>query len=714
MPKQSSLSLQNKRFLTLFFLIFFTSALYSFELSYSDRLYFKSLDIENIDNSVMVDDLKQSVLYGSSEIRLEAALVLSEKGLKARDYSLVAKISKILLDEGYREPELLENLFDSYFLNKRYDELQTSVAVYLEPPNSGREYPVKIEYYRLISGILRKIPSAAENFRIFLIENETSHFVQDLYEQIKKSGVYLPSSTTLLAEFKIELFKKEYGRAGRSMLELLEIQRKQIDDTLQNEYIVDNVLLTPVVLDEFFHLAVAAGRVNELLSAVNRLITIPEDRGFEPGEVYPYELISGLYETAGFLNRRKGLYPAASELFLSAFPYSRGDNRDRMLWYWFNSMVRYSPVSASGKISFLTENWKDPDYFSDILDELASVFVQKKDWKTIETILKKIETSGPEESVSRYAYLTARAGMESYISLGEGEVNRLLTLSFDSGFGIASGLYYRILAGNYLGLSSEDGIPWIFNERVDPSPETSIPGRKGSSELVYGYLEYNYFLKAYTYLMNNPFSDLELIRETASSLSEAGYFARSIRLMSYYSRKTNYSLTISDLKTIYPDPFRDDIVEISEREGFDWHIFIALVREESHFQTSVVSSAGAVGLSQLMPATAADVAGRLRKVSYDLNDPVTNLIFGGWYLGNLISRTDVLSDALFAYNGGLTRVRRWRKEYPGLPDDLFLEAIPYKETSHYGRKLLVSSVIYGYLYEDISPDEIITLFYREK
>ncbi len=385
-----------------------------------------------------------------------------------------------------------------------------------------------------------------------------------------------------------------------------------------------------------------------------------------------------------------------------------------MLWYWFNSIVRYSPESAVEKIKFLTENWEDPDYFNDVLDELASNFVQKEDWGTIRAILNTIEDSGPQESVSRYAYLTARAGMESYISIGKSEVDRLLTIAYERGYGIASGLYYRILAGNYLGKSPDRGIPWMFNERVAFSPETNIPGNEGSGELVFGYLEYGYLMKAYTFLMNNPFSDLELIRRTATGLSEAGFFAQSIRLISLYSRRDNYDLTIPDLKIIYPPAFRDFIEKISESEGLDWHIFIALVREESHFQPDVVSSAGAIGLSQLMPATAADVAGRLRKVNYNVKDPVTNLTFGGWYLGNLIKRTDVLSDALFAYNGGLTRVRRWRKAYPYLPDDLFLEVIPYKETSHYGRKLLVSSVIYGYLYEDMSPNEIITLFYREK
>ena len=195
-------------------------------------------------------------------------------------------------------------------------------------------------------------------------------------------------------------------------------------------------------------------------------------------------------------------------------------------------------------------------------------------------------------------------------------------------------------------------------------------------------------------------------------ISESGYFAESIRLLNRYSRIDGFDLNTDDLELIYPDAYRTEILSVSKKEELKWYIFISLVREESHFQRAIVSSAGAIGLSQLMPATAADVAERLRVSNYNLKDAATNLSFGGWYLGNLIRRTEILSDALFAYNGGLTRVRRWRKEYPGLPDDLFLESIPFKETSHYGRKLLVSSVIYGYLYESVSPNEIISLFYR--
>ncbi|MCK5202022.1 MAG: lytic transglycosylase domain-containing protein, partial [Spirochaetales bacterium] len=255
-------------------------------------------------------------------------------------------------------------------------------------------------------------------------------------------------------------------------------------------------------------------------------------------------------------------------------------------------------------------------------------------------------------------------------------------------------------------------LPWMFNKSVIRNPVPGSIGMDGSTELVFGWLEYGQYLDAYNYLMSNPFSDFILVRRTAKELSESKKFAESIRLLNRYSPVGGFNLNVNDLKLIYPDAYNREIIKISEKEELEWYVFTALVREESHFLATAVSSAGAVGLSQLMPATAADVAGRLRVSNYNLKDAATNLGFGGWYLGNLDRRTDILSDALFAYNGGLTRVRRWRDDYPGLPDDLFLEAIPFKETSHYGRKLLVSSVIYGYLYDNIYPDKIINLFYR--
>ena len=720
--KQKFLSLQSNRLGFFYLLIIFLSVimappLYSYGLSNGDLPYFYALSKSDLEDAEIIENLEHSAQYGNKAVRFQAALVLSELGLKDsgvehgfKDLRIVSEVCISLLDDGFTESALLENLLESYYLQEDYESLITAVDKY-ETGNTINS-STKIEYYRFLAKLYEGNNSAAEYFREFLLGTPTSELILNAYGHLQELGINLPVSTTGLAEFKIQLFNGEYSSAGRSMSHLLNTQKDTIIDTLAREYIVDNVILTPVILDEMYRVANASGRSNELLASIEELLAIPSRSGYEPGEVYTYEFIAELYETAGYLKRGKGRFKAAADMFMAGLTFATGGEYERMLWYWYNSLVRYSPETAAGQIGLLVEKWTDPDYFSDVLSELATFFVQQGQWTVIQEILDIIQFSGPDESISKYAYLTARAGMESRININEEEITRLLTLSYENGFGIASGLYYRILAGNYLKIFDIRKLPWMFNSSVSRNPEPVHEGMEGSMDLVFGWLEYGQYPDAYNYLMNNPFSDFNLIRRAAYEMSESGYFADSIRLLNRYSLIDGFDLNISDLELIYPDAYSREILSISDKEELKWYIFTSLVREESHFQRAVVSSAGAVGLSQLMPATAADVAERLRVSNYNLKDPATNLSFGGWYLGNLNRRTDILSDALFAYNGGLTRVRRWREEYSDLPDDLFLEAIPFKETSHYGRKLLVSSVIYGYLYEGIFPNEIISLFYR--
>ena len=93
--------------------------------------------------------------------------------------------------------------------------------------------------------------------------------------------------------------------------------------------------------------------------------------------------------------------------------------------------------------------------------------------------------------------------------------------------------------------------------------------------------------------------------------------------------------------------------------GLPDHIVYGLVREESYFDADVISNAGAVGLSQLMPSTASSVARGLGIVNPDLRDPTTNLTIGIRHFKDLTTDVDSMTKALLAYNAGLTRVRQW-------------------------------------------------------
>jgi soluble lytic murein transglycosylase len=101
------------------------------------------------------------------------------------------------------------------------------------------------------------------------------------------------------------------------------------------------------------------------------------------------------------------------------------------------------------------------------------------------------------------------------------------------------------------------------------------------------------------------------------------------------------------------------ILDVSDRYRLSPDLIIALIETESSFDKNAVSEKGAVGLMQLLPSTAADVARDL-KVEWDgahqLRDPELNIEMGAFYLNQLIERFDDIDLALAAYNMGPGRV----------------------------------------------------------
>jgi soluble lytic murein transglycosylase len=129
-------------------------------------------------------------------------------------------------------------------------------------------------------------------------------------------------------------------------------------------------------------------------------------------------------------------------------------------------------------------------------------------------------------------------------------------------------------------------------------------------------------------------------------------------------------------------------------------MLFALVRQESAFNASATSSAGAMGLIQVMPATAKSTA-RKYKIPYrnkkQLHTPATNISIGSKYYMSMLERFDnnrILATA--AYNVGPHRVDQWLKKSSGkLPFDIWMTLIPFKETRGYVSSVLMYSTIYS-------------------
>jgi soluble lytic murein transglycosylase len=144
-------------------------------------------------------------------------------------------------------------------------------------------------------------------------------------------------------------------------------------------------------------------------------------------------------------------------------------------------------------------------------------------------------------------------------------------------------------------------------------------------------------------------------------------------------------------------PHRDALRELLRQQELDEAWVYGLIRQESRFVSDAKSSAGAMGLMQLMPGTAKWVAKRLgmRKPPKALAEVNTNLTLGTYYLKHVLTLSDnqpLLASA--AYNAGPSRVSQWRDEKP-LEGAIYAETIPFSETRDYVKKVLSNSMYYA-------------------
>ena len=141
------------------------------------------------------------------------------------------------------------------------------------------------------------------------------------------------------------------------------------------------------------------------------------------------------------------------------------------------------------------------------------------------------------------------------------------------------------------------------------------------------------------------------------------------------------------------------LIDTSAREfDLDAHLLRGLVAVESSGEPGAVSPAGAVGLLQLMPATAREQAERLRVEDFSedrLTEPALNVRLGASYLARLLARFDgEEAFALAAYNAGATRVKRWRERAPDASAREVIRREGFAETRGHVERVLRFREIY--------------------
>lgn len=148
-------------------------------------------------------------------------------------------------------------------------------------------------------------------------------------------------------------------------------------------------------------------------------------------------------------------------------------------------------------------------------------------------------------------------------------------------------------------------------------------------------------------------------------------------------------------EAMYPMPWLQ-IVD-AHRGDLPRGLVYATMRQESGFQSDVISRAGAVGLMQVMPELASKLAGK-PMTRTALRDPATNIDLGLREMAALAAELDhVYPLSIAAYNAGKRRVRRWLAESGRMELDRFVERIPFNETRNYVRRVTTHYARYSYL-----------------
>jgi len=200
-----------------------------------------------------------------------------------------------------------------------------------------------------------------------------------------------------------------------------------------------------------------------------------------------------------------------------------------------------------------------------------------------------------------------------------------------------------------------------------------------------------------TVLTDRYSRDPDALVALSTMLNEVGAYHQALRLARARFRdqleRTGGTFAPSLWSVAYPTGLLPTI-KLQGAKGVDPYLIAAIIREESQYDVKAVSRVGAIGLMQVMPATANNVAQRVGLPTVrreDLFDQETNIRIGVRYVEQLMEQfSGNVVYTIASYNAGPLAVGNWIAQYRGQGQDEFVELIPYQETRQYVKRVLRS------------------------
>lgn len=206
-------------------------------------------------------------------------------------------------------------------------------------------------------------------------------------------------------------------------------------------------------------------------------------------------------------------------------------------------------------------------------------------------------------------------------------------------------------------------------------------------------------------LARSPDSAPDRLLALANAFRKQGMASQAIQL----ARRALARGAAADARTfrlIYPITHEDALLAEAAEQKLDPNFIAALIRQESNFNPSATSPAGARGLAQVMPELGERLARELKYPVWDpvlLYQPDVSIQLGAYHLRELLARYDQRAHILAAYNAGMSRVELWSRRIGVDDPEVFAERISFVETRDYVRIIQRNEQIYRALYAPAVP-----------
>lgn len=412
---------------------------------------------------------------------------------------------------------------------------------------------------------------------------------------------------------------------------------------------------------------------------------------------------------AGRMARQLKRPKDAIDYFDRALPHApNGLQKDACIWYVLETAYSVKEENILEYLGKYAKEWDDASYFSDILEKFAAWAAKKRRFDLIRTAYFLISDYSDRETRAQYAYISGRALEYGLLTkrLDEENAASFYKAAYNDArtgnYGVPA-FYYRALAAKRL--DWQLNLDELITEDTTPKPAIS----SSTMAFLEGFFSYGAAALSYPYVREvRDGLSLPELRLIAEKLAGAKLWHNAINLTIYYMKHKDFRLTRRDLELRYPCGYADIVERFAQQAKIEAPLLFALIRRESVFNAGVRSRVGAWGLTQLMEKTGTEMARILAKNGgedyakdgLNLLDPETNVHLGALYYRQLLDMTESPTLAILAYNGGIGRIRRWRRAAQNLSDDLFLETVEFTETRTYGRGVLGDEAVYRYLYFD--------------